>query len=329
MDNKYFDVSIKVSAFNFKLLSTEVYGTLMIACQVCLKQYSSIKFKSRRLAICGHCVNLLNEVRSCGQLAEARLGELLRKGMLRRAEEDIKSGVHWRRDKGAKLLENFDDYYLKALPGWLNRLAGNDKESSPDVKVLRAYRRGLLFYSRPKIDLNELTNTKARPKRFAQIAKLIRKHDHLQCKACGCVDQILDVHHIVYLSNYGTNRKQNLISLCRPCHEKTHGRSFDPLEEKLNLVVENEQTEGNNKTKSPIVKEVQGLPDERSRSSPEISPEPTVQPVSSTDESSPKRESTEKMSASEIELGTPDFFKIAVAIYVTLLFIVVLLVFAA
>ena len=53
----------------------------------------------------------------------------------------------------------------------------------------------------------------------------IRRRDQC-CRACGEVDVILNVHHIVYLSNYGTSRQGNLVALCRPCHEDVHGRAF-------------------------------------------------------------------------------------------------------
>jgi 5-methylcytosine-specific restriction endonuclease McrA len=48
-----------------------------------------------------------------------------------------------------------------------------------------------------------------------------------KCQACSRRDTTLDVHHNSY-ENYGNERPQDLIVLCRPCHQRLHD---DPMEE--------------------------------------------------------------------------------------------------
>lgn len=48
-----------------------------------------------------------------------------------------------------------------------------------------------------------------------------------KCQACSRRNTTLDVHHNSY-ENYGNERPQDLIVLCRPCHQRLHD---DPMEE--------------------------------------------------------------------------------------------------
>ena len=56
-------------------------------------------------------------------------------------------------------------------------------------------------------------------KEFKEIKREIINRDGWECqlkKECyGC----LDVHHIIRRSQSGTNKKENLITLCRGCHD--------------------------------------------------------------------------------------------------------------
>jgi 5-methylcytosine-specific restriction endonuclease McrA len=40
---------------------------------------------------------------------------------------------------------------------------------------------------------------------------------------CGCGQQAVDIHHIKLKSCGGTDDVENLIALCRKCHDKAHG----------------------------------------------------------------------------------------------------------
>ena len=46
--------------------------------------------------------------------------------------------------------------------------------------------------------------------------------DKHTCQCCGAKKVRLEVHHIVYRSNGGTNDLSNLITLCEKCHKKVH-----------------------------------------------------------------------------------------------------------
>ena len=41
------------------------------------------------------------------------------------------------------------------------------------------------------------------------------------CQVCG--DTAVDVHHILYKSHGGKDNIENLIGLCRECHQMAHG----------------------------------------------------------------------------------------------------------
>lgn len=55
-------------------------------------------------------------------------------------------------------------------------------------------------------------------------------HKHPLCEMClkeGRYVPVEEVHHIVPLSEGGTNDESNLMSLCRSCHEKIHHERGD------------------------------------------------------------------------------------------------------
>jgi hypothetical protein len=56
----------------------------------------------------------------------------------------------------------------------------------------------------------------ARTKDIRQLAQGI-------CENCGDDQSILDVHHIRPISDGGSHAYDNLICVCRPCHEEHHG----------------------------------------------------------------------------------------------------------
>lgn len=50
----------------------------------------------------------------------------------------------------------------------------------------------------------------------------ILHRDNYTCQCCGKKNCRLDVHHIIFRSNGGTNDENNLITLCEDCHKKVH-----------------------------------------------------------------------------------------------------------
>ena len=80
----------------------------------------------------------------------------------------------------------------------------------------------------------------------AQLSTAVRTRDRDRCRWCGRTDQHTDLHHIRYRRGYVDDVEDNLISLCRSCHDFVHGwanaRGQSILKETaqlvLNMVVE-------------------------------------------------------------------------------------------
>lgn len=66
--------------------------------------------------------------------------------------------------------------------------------------------------------------------------------DTIMCEACGKV--ACDIHHITARSKFGRLRKverdaiENLIALCRSCHEEAHGVNSRPISDTFKRIVQ-------------------------------------------------------------------------------------------
>lgn len=55
-------------------------------------------------------------------------------------------------------------------------------------------------------------------------------YEYLPCEVCQC--HLTDIHHVVPRSKFGSKTKdqqdkiENLIGLCRPCHDKAHDGTY-------------------------------------------------------------------------------------------------------
>jgi len=60
---------------------------------------------------------------------------------------------------------------------------------------------------------------------WASLREFVLERDNYHCQDCGkfLMDIGLEVHHIKFLRERGTNNERNLISLCHKCHKKRHG----------------------------------------------------------------------------------------------------------
>ena len=59
-------------------------------------------------------------------------------------------------------------------------------------------------------------------------AKNAYKANKPYCEVCG--EPMKDVHHIIPVKDGGTNDEDNLICLCRSCHQKAHkSKSYDKI----------------------------------------------------------------------------------------------------
>ncbi len=211
----------------------------MHACRICLRSFNKLRFHSSRISICGRCVNTLNESHEVAEEAEKRVGDMLLRGIERNVLRDLEFGEPWQKAKAQRTLSDIHQAHADALPRWLNRLLANPENTSKDFKLLRAHRRGLLHYDRP--------TGWGYPNNWKEVASRIRRLDGFQCVACVARDEAIDVHHIVYVSNFGTHQQSNLISLCRECHESEHKRSFDVGE------AETERAESSSETANEVI----------------------------------------------------------------------------
>jgi hypothetical protein len=66
-----------------------------------------------------------------------------------------------------------------------------------------------------------LANIENRPRISKKIRTEALKRDDFQCKDCGDREK-LQVHHLLSIEDGGTNKLDNLVTLCLPCHIKRH-----------------------------------------------------------------------------------------------------------
>lgn len=199
-------------------------------CQICLRDFAQLRFnavhieRTARIKICRWCVEDLNAYRKVGSEITEILGERLRGGMEKRLDSAMKPDQDQKtRRKAMHEYNRLDEMYAERLPGWLNKIAAEKNGRSEVHKILRAHRRGLLHFDRPK--------SFKLPCNWSKIAREVRKRDKHTCMECGVSGgEELHVHHIVYRGNFGTNKKHNLITLCKTCHEQEHGSQFDIAE---------------------------------------------------------------------------------------------------
>lgn len=60
---------------------------------------------------------------------------------------------------------------------------------------------------------------------WADIRTVVLDIYNHQCAECGATED-LHVHHLTYERFGGDERMTDLKVLCKPCHEKAHGRKF-------------------------------------------------------------------------------------------------------
>ena len=57
---------------------------------------------------------------------------------------------------------------------------------------------------------------------FYNIKQAVLHRDDYTCQKCGEKSRKLEVHHIIFKSNGGTNNMDNLVTLCSECHRNIH-----------------------------------------------------------------------------------------------------------
>jgi len=64
-------------------------------------------------------------------------------------------------------------------------------------------------------------------KGFYNIKAYIIYRDNHQCQKCKSKKIKLHIHHIIFRSNGGTDSPENLITLCKACHDKVHAGEYN------------------------------------------------------------------------------------------------------
>ena len=58
---------------------------------------------------------------------------------------------------------------------------------------------------------------------YRVLHRQVLERDSWRCQVCGR-RQNLQVHHLQFRSQFGSDEEQNLITLCAECHGREHGR---------------------------------------------------------------------------------------------------------
>lgn len=61
----------------------------------------------------------------------------------------------------------------------------------------------------------------------------VLNRDNYTCQCCKTKKSTMHVHHIIYRSNGGSDKMENLITLCEDCHKKLHDGQLKNFESKL------------------------------------------------------------------------------------------------
>ena len=59
------------------------------------------------------------------------------------------------------------------------------------------------------------------PDAYQQLCRQVLERDGWRCQRCGAMSN-LEVHHQEFRSHSGDDSEHNLITLCDPCHKRSH-----------------------------------------------------------------------------------------------------------
>lgn len=58
--------------------------------------------------------------------------------------------------------------------------------------------------------------------KYRKVKKEVAERDNYTCVLCGRYPAA-DAHHVIFRSKQGEDCKENIVCLCRNCHDKAHG----------------------------------------------------------------------------------------------------------
>ena len=62
---------------------------------------------------------------------------------------------------------------------------------------------------------------------FYNVKSAVLSRDNYTCQICGANDAKFEVHHVIFRSEGGSNRMDNLVTLCKECHGKVHAGELE------------------------------------------------------------------------------------------------------
>jgi RNase H-fold protein (predicted Holliday junction resolvase) len=88
-----------------------------------------------------------------------------------------------------------------------------------------------IIFEYSKFDIHKLTNKfvkgfwyqKGNMYGYESTKTYVLSRDGYKCQKCKGKDRVLEIHHILHRKAGGTNKPDNLITLCTPCHKNLHG----------------------------------------------------------------------------------------------------------
>lgn len=99
------------------------------------------------------------------------------------------------------------------LASFTSKIYETNEDDSLEIKVSKIKRN------------NQVASHKYKTKNWLLLRDQVFEKYERKCANCGATDNI-DVHHKISLKEGGANCIENLIPLCRDCHEKLHGYKF-------------------------------------------------------------------------------------------------------
>lgn len=171
-------------------------------CAVC-RSHRPVRFVTPRIHLCQWCVSLLKASGPFDVQTMQRVVWRTRVGDPEPAKfvnDVLNQGLH--------------EYNISRYMDRLHLQAHQRGHRNDWRKILRAHQLGLIA------DGTKL----ARPSEmdWLRIAKEVRHQDGGRCLVCGAHNGELHVHHMIPLSNFGSNDPRNLITLCYVCHRAQH-----------------------------------------------------------------------------------------------------------
>ncbi len=73
--------------------------------------------------------------------------------------------------------------------------------------------------------LRKNSRVRLEPESYRELHRQVLERDAWRCQICGGM-QNLQVHHLKFRSQSGTDEAQNLITLCAGCHEGMHSKAI-------------------------------------------------------------------------------------------------------